>query len=534
MDIPQRNMLENLNLNNDHPYPVGCDLKSSLEQIDVFFNPRSVAVVGASRNASKAGHVIFKNFVENKRRGTFRGELYPINPNEESILSYKCYPSLTHVIDPIDTVVVVIPAELVPKVMREAAVKKVKAVVIISAGFGEVGNTALEREVKEIAGSAGIRLLGPNCLGVYDSRTGVDMLFLPETKVLQSGNEVVATPRPMPGNMAVVSQSGAFGVAALDYLTGREEGISKFISFGNKADVNEPEVLAYLDRDDSTRVILLYAEGIASGREFFQVAKEVTKRKPIIALKAGRTSSGARAAASHTGALSGTDSVYEAAFAQAGIIRARDMDDFFHIGKAFSSQPPAQGDGVAILTDAGGPGVMAADECELRGVSVRRLSEETVQRFEELKAQQVIPRFASVLNPVDLTGSVSSDMFELATRILLEDRMIHALIVITLHHVPTLREDFVDRIAAVSRGFTKPVVACDIGETEMAMYVRSRFDKQGIPSYTSPEDAARSMAALVKYGLYLKKHGCYEDYLARFKADHVRVLDGAFGQPTRA
>jgi len=493
-------------------------LKSHANQIEVFFNPRSVAVVGASRNVSKAGHIIFKNFVENRTRGIFKGELYPINPNEDQILSYKCYPSLTRVIDPIDTVVIVIPAESVPQVMREAAAEKVKAAVIISAGFGEIGNTALEQEVKDIARNAGIRLLGPNCLGVYDSRSGVDMLFLPETKVLQSGDEVVATPRPVPGNLAVVSQSGAFGVAALDYLTGREMGISKFVSFGNKADVSEPEVLSYLKEDDQTRVILLYAEGIASGREFLQVAKEVTKRKPIIALKAGRTSSGARAAASHTGALSGTDSIYESAFAQAGIIRARDMDDFFHIGKAFSSQPPASGDGVAILTDAGGPGVMAADECELRGITIRKLSDETIQKFEKLKVEKVIPRFATNLNPVDLTGSASSDMFELATGILLEDPTIHALIVIGLHHVPGLQEDFVDRIANVARRYTKPVVACDIGETEMAMYVRSRFDKQGIPSYSSPEDAARSMVALVKYGFYLKKERCYEDYLKRFKA----------------
>ncbi len=497
-------------------------MESHVNQIEVLFNPRSVAVVGASRNVSKAGHIIFKNFAENRTRGIFKGELYPINPNEDQILSYKCYPSLTKVIDPIDTVVIVIPAGSVPNVMREAATEKVKAAVIISAGFGEIGNTALEEEVKGIAKSAGIRLLGPNCLGVYDSRSGVDMLFLPETKVLQSGDEVVATPRPMPGNLAVVSQSGAFGASALDYLTGREMGISKFVSFGNKADIDEPEVLSYLKEDNHTRVILLYAEGIASGREFLRVAKEVTRRKPIIALKAGRTSSGARAAASHTGALSGTDRIYESAFAQAGIIRARDMDDLFHTGKAFSAQPPASGDGLAILTDAGGPGVMAADECELRGIAVRKLSNETIQKFEKLKEKQEIPTFATDLNPVDLTGSASSDMFEAATRILLDDRAIQALIVIGLHHVPALREDFVDRIASVVRGYSKPVVACDIGETEMAMYVRSRFDKQGIPSYSSPEDAARSMVALVKYGLYLMREGCYEEYLASFK--HEREL----------
>jgi len=492
-------------------------LESNVNQIDVFFNPRSVAVVGASRNVSKAGHVIFKNFVENRTRGIFKGDLYPINPNEDRILSYRCYGSLTDVIDPVDTVVVVIPAQSVPKVMRDAAAKKVRAAVIISAGFGEIGNTSLEEEVKNIARGVGMRLLGPNCLGVYDSRSGVDMLFLPETKVLESGDEVVATPRPVPGNLAVVSQSGAFGAAALDYLTGREMGISKFVSFGNKADVDEPEVLSYLERDEDTRVILLYAEGIASGRRFLEVAKEVTKQKPIIALKAGRTSSGARAAASHTGALSGADRVYESAFAQAGVIRARDMDDFFHVAKALSLQPPASGDRVSILTDAGGPGVMAADECEMLGIRIRRLPDETIRNFEKLKDQERIPKFATNLNPVDLTGSASSEMFEVATRTLLDDPDVDALIVIGLHHVPGLKEDFVDRTAGVIRQYEKPVVACDIGETEMAMYVRSRFDKQGIPSYSSPEDAARSMVGLVKYGLYLKKQGRYEQYLASMK-----------------
>ncbi|MCJ7504983.1 CoA-binding protein [Candidatus Bathyarchaeota archaeon] len=497
-------------------------MKLQTDQIEVFFNPHSVAVVGASRNVNKAGHVIFKNFAENRARGIFKGSLYAINPNETEVLSYRCYPSLSRVIDPIEVVVVVVPSQFVPQVMREAAAKKVKAAVIISSGFREVGNIALEEEIKGIAQSANMRLLGPNCLGVYDSRTGVDMIFLPETKILQNGNEVVVTPRPMPGNLAIVTQSGAFGVAALDYLAGREMGVSKFVSFGNKADVNEPELLAYLMEDRETEVILLYAEGIAAGRKFLEIAKEVTKTKPIIALKTGKTSSGARAAVSHTGALSGTDKIYDGAFAQAGVIRARDMDDFFHIAKAFSTQPPPEGDGIAVLTDAGGPGVMAADECDTRGISIRKLSDVTLQKFEVLKDQQKIPKFAATLNPVDLTGSASSEMFELATKILLDDPDVHSLIVIGLHHVPGLDEDFVDRIANVTSQYRKPVVACDIGETEMAMYVRSRFEKMGIPSYSSPEDAARSLVALVRYGLYLKKEGCYDAYLANMTRKKTR------------
>ncbi len=491
-------------------------MSPSIEQMNAFFRPGSVAVVGASRKANKAGHVIFKNFAENKRRGVFKGEIYPVNPNEESILGFESHPSITKVPGELELVVIVVPAEHVVDVMKDAASKKVKAVVIVSSGFSEVGNHEPEDQIKSIAEKAGIRVLGPNCLGVYDSRTGVDMLFLPETRILTTGDEMIATPRPMPGDIAIVTQSGAFGAAALDYLTGRQMGISKFVSFGNKSDVDEAEMLHYLLHDQETEVILLYVEDIRSGRTFMEVAEKVTRKKPIVALKSGRTKAGARAAASHTGAMAGSDQAYEAAFAQTGVLRAKDMEEFFDIGKALAMQPPAVGKNIGIITDAGGPGVMAVDECEMKGLSVNRFSEGTVRKFDELKKTGKLPRFATNLNPVDLTGSVTSEMFEAATRILLEDSEIHGLILLGLHHTPALQEDFVDRVAEVARGFDTPIVACDIGETEMALHTRYRFDKLGIPAYFSPEDAARAMNALVRYGLHLKKNRCLKEYLENF------------------
>ncbi|UCH70578.1 MAG: CoA-binding protein, partial [Candidatus Bathyarchaeota archaeon] len=417
----------------------------------------------------------------------------------------------------VELVIIVVPAEVIPQIMREAAVKGVRAAVIISAGFSEIGNKKLEEEVTAIAEEAGIRVLGPNCLGVYDSHTGVDMLFLPETKVLTTGDEVVATPRPIAGHIAVVTQSGAFGASALDYLAGKQLGVSKFVSFGNKSDVDEPEMLHYLQHDEKTRVILLYAESIEAGREFMKVARAITKKKPIVALKVGRTTAGARAALSHTGAIAGSDSIYDAVFKQVGVIRARDMEEFFDAGKALAYQPPAAGNNVAVVTDAGGPAIMTVDECELRGVKVKKFSDETIQKFEKLKSEGAIPSFTTNLNPLDLTGSATSEMFELGIRTVLDDPEIHGVIVIGLHHVPALEEDFVDKIANVSKNYTKPVVACDIGETEMALYVRSRFDKFGIPAYMTPEDAARSMAALVTYGLYLERSGSFEWYLKNFQ-----------------
>ncbi|MDG6221664.1 MAG: CoA-binding protein [Candidatus Bathyarchaeota archaeon] len=491
-------------------------MKAFLEQMDTFFDPKAVAVIGASRRTMKAGHVIFKNFVINSQRNLFKGKLYPVNPTEKTIQGFKCYPSILDINDDIDLAVIVVPANFVPGVMHELAEKKVKAAAIITSGFSEIGNHELEQEVADIAKKAGIRVLGPNCLGVYDSSTGVDMLFLPETKTLGTGDEVIATPRPRPGPIAVVTQSGAFGAAALDYLAGKQMGVSKFVSFGNKADVTASEMLKYLLYDEKTRVMLMYAESIDKGREFMDVARTVTCKKPIIALKVGRSVAGARAAASHTGSIAGSDEIYSSAFKQVGVLRANDLEEFFDMGKALAFQAPIAGKNVAIITDAGGPGIMCVDECIAQGLNVDRFSEETLAKFEKLKTDGKIPRFATNYNPVDLTGSVTSEMFEEGIKILFEDPNIDGIIVLGLHHLPALQDDFVDRVYELSKKYKKSLVACDIGETEMALHIRSKFDKLGIPAYLSPEDAARAMAALSRYGTYLKKTGCFDNYVEEF------------------
>src|SRR3972149_2820425 len=486
------------------------------KKLNAFFNPRSAAIIGATKKIDKAGNVIFKNFASNKTRGVFKGEIYPVNPNEESILGFKCSPSITEIPGELELIVVVVPAKIVPTIMEEAVTKKVKAAIIISSGFREIGNIELEQQLVTTAKKGGIRILGPNCLGVYYQKTGVDTLFLPETKVLTTGDEVVATPRPLFGDIAIVTQSGAFGVAALDFLAGRQIGISKFVSFGNKSDVTESEMMNYLLYDKETKVILLYVEDIKYGRRFLEIAKKVTAKKPIVAFKAGRSAAGARAAASHTGAIAGSDKIYDPAFEQTGVIRVKDMEEFFDSGKALSMQPPALGKNIGILTDAGGPGIMAVDECENKGLSVERFSEETLQKFQKLKNQGVLPKFAGTSNPVDLTGSVTDDMFEYATDIMFQDPHVHGIILLGLHHAPALREKYIDIVVKVANKYSKPIVMCDIGETEMALYTRFRFDKLGIPSYPSPEDAARAMKALVSYGAYLKKNNCAEEYISEF------------------
>jgi acyl-CoA synthetase (NDP forming) len=479
-------------------------MEETLQKMNAFFNPCSVAVIGATKKVDKAGHVIFKNFATNKERGVFKGELYPVNPGEDSILGFKCYKSLSKVPNEIELIVIIVPAKVVPSVMEEAAAKKVKTAIIISSGFKEVGNKDLEDQIVSIAEKAGIRVLGPNCLGVYYSKTGIDTLFLPETKVLTTGEDVIATPRP-------------FGVAALDYLTGHQMGVSKFVSFGNKCDVSESDILYYLLHDKETRVILVYLEDVKSGREFLKIAKKVTAKKPIVVIKSGRSAAGARAAASHTGAIAGSDKIYDAAFEQGGIIRARDMEEFFDIGKALAMQPPAMGKNIGILTDAGGPGVMTVDECEALGLKVERFSEQTLQKFQELKDQNIILKIAATSNPVDLTGSVTDDMFVMAADLMFQDPQIYGLILLGLHHMPGLREIYIDGIVKIASNYIKPIVMCDIGATEMALYTRSRFDKLCVPSFESPEDAARAMKALVTYGSYLKKSGCVDNYMEAFK-----------------
>jgi acyl-CoA synthetase (NDP forming) len=485
-------------------------------KLNAFFNPCSAAIIGATKKLDKAGNVIFKNFAYNKTRGVFKGEIYPVNPNEESILGFKCYPSITEIPGKLDLIVIVVPAKVVPSIMEDAVAKKVKAAIIITSGFREVGNIELEQRIATAAKKAGIRILGPNCLGVYYQKTGVDTLFLPETKVLATGDEVIATPRPLLGDIAIITQSGAFGVAALDFLAGRQIGISKFVSFGNKSDVTEAEMMKYLLYDNETKVILLYVEDIKYGRKFIQIAGKVTTKKPIVALKAGRSAAGARAAASHTGAIAGSDKIYDAAFAQTGVIRARDMEEFFDMGKALSMQPPAVGKKIGILTDAGGPGIMAVDECEINELIVNSFSKVTLRKFQKLKDRGVLPKFAAISNPVDLTGSVTDDMFEIAADLMFQDPEVHGIILLGLHHLPALREKYIEGVARISRRYTKPIVMCDIGETEMALYTRSRFDKLGIPSFPSPEDAARSMSALVRYGAYLKKENSAEKYITEF------------------
>ena len=491
-------------------------MREATQKLDAFFNPRSVAVIGATKGQGKAGAVIFENFAINEPKSVFKGKLYPINPKEESLLGFKCYKTLSEVPGDVDLIVVIVPSGAVAGVLEEAGGKNTKAAVIISAGFKEVGNHELEDHVVAVAKKYGIRVLGPNCLGVFYAKTGVDSVFLPAYKVLSTGEKIVSTPRPESGNIAMITQSGAFGSAALDYLSGREMGVSKFVSFGNKCEASESDMLEYLLEDEETHAILLYLEDIKSGKDFLEVAKKVSLKKPIVVIKSGRSEAGARAAASHTGAIAGADKIYDAAFEKTGVIRARNTNEFFNIGKALSSMKPSVGSNVGILTDAGGPGVMCVDECEIVGLTVNELSEPILKKFEELKEKGLILKIAATHNPIDLTGSVIDDQFVIAADLIFQDPTINGIIFLGLHHMPGLQEKYIFEVAKIAAKYDKPIVACDIGETALALKTRKLFDELGLPAYASPEEAAHAMKALLQYGKFLQKNNALDAYIAEY------------------
>ena len=444
--------------------------------------------------------------VTNTKRGIFKGHVYLVNPRHEEILGEKCYSSLSELPEQVETVLVAIPAPGVTAIIEEAGKAQAKAAIVISSGFAEIGNSALESELVQTGRKYGVRIIGPNCLGIYDAYTGMDTLFLPEHKFLSDGREVVATPRPKAGSISFLTQSGAFGAAALDYMAGHGMGIRGFVSYGNRCDVTEDEFLSHYENDPKTKVILMYVEGLAKGRDFLSRAKETSKRKPIVALKSGRTEAGTRAAASHTAALAGIEQLYEGAFRQSGVIRAKNVEELFDFGGALALQPPTPTKNVAVITNAGGPGIIAADALEESGLTLPRFPDRIMSKFSEYKAKKLLLPVQSGFNPIDLSAEATSDMFALAIETILEDPEIGGLVLITLHHAPTILDDAVDKIAKTVPKYRKPVTVCDMGATEMAQTMLLAYEKRGLPSFDMPERAARALWALNYYGTYLQEH----------------------------
>jgi acetate---CoA ligase (ADP-forming) len=450
-----------------------------MTDIDSFFSPKSVAVIGASTSPEKLGYAVVKNLLEGGYAR--RGKVYPINPTAPEILGFKSFPSVLDVPDSIDLAVIAIPYLHVPDALRSCGKKGIPSAIVISAGFREAGQEGLERELElvDICREYKLRLIGPNCLGVIDSFTPLNASFAAGT--------------PPAGPMAFMSQSGALGTAVLDIALAGRLGLSKFVSLGNKADVSEIDLLNAWVTDEHSKVILIYSEGMPSGQEFIRVAREVTCKKPVVAIKSGVTESGSRAVSSHTGSLAGSEQAYQAAFLQAGIIRADSMESLFDMSLALGYQPPLKGDRIAIITNAGGPGILATDALEKSGLTLARFELETIYALE-----QYLPDAASAANPVDVLGDARADRYRLALEKVAADPNVDGIMVLLTPQAMTEIDATAQAVGSLIEHISIPILGCFMGESRIksGIDILTRF---GIPNYPFPERAANAFRAMSAY-----------------------------------
>lgn len=448
-----------------------------------FFNPNSIAVVGASRTPGKVGHDILKNIIQHG----YKGAVYPINPEASEILGLKAYPSVLNVPDKIGLAVVAVPSQKVVEVISQCGQKGIDAAVIITAGFRESGSegTKLESLLIKKAKELGVRFIGPNCLGIIDTHSRVNASF--------------AAGMPEKGGIGFFSQSGALCLAVLDRALSEQIGFSKFISMGNKADISDEEIILALAEDDNTKVILGYIEGVSDGRRFMEVASKVSKKKPLIILKSGITSSGAKAASSHTGALAGREAAFDAAFKQSGVIRAYSVNELFNYALAFANQPLPRGPNVAIITNSGGPGILAADACDRSGLQLPSLHKQTVD-----KLRSFLPPVASFYNPIDILGDASTERYEKTLYAVLEDEKVDSVIVLLTPTAVVDVEATAKAIANIASLFDKPILASFMGKKSIEAGSKTLM-KYNIPNYSYPEEAVSSLNAMYRYKVWINK-----------------------------
>jgi acetate---CoA ligase (ADP-forming) len=454
--------------------------------LDAVFNPRSIAVIGASRSPGTIGWQI----VDNLLKYGYGGVVYPVNPGAKAVHSIPSYASVGEIPGPVDLGIVVVPKQFVLQVVDECGAKGVPAVVVISAGFKEVGGEGIERErqLVELVRKHGMRLVGPNCMGVVSTDPGVSM------------NATFAPTMPPPGPVSFMSQSGAMGVTILDYAAEYGIGVHHFISVGNKPDVSGNDLIAYWGGEDGTKVILMYLENFGNPRHFTRIAREVTRSKPIIAVKAGRTGAGALAASSHTGALAGLDVATDALLAQCGVIRADTVEELFDLAMAFGQLPVPEGNRVAIVTNAGGPGIIIADACEGAGLEVAELAPDTQALLRGVLAEE-----ASVRNPVDMIASATPASYRMALDMVLRDPNIDAAIAAFVPPLGVRQQDVAAAIVEARRAHPdKPLLAVLMGREGLPQG-RKELQEAGIPAYIFPESASRALAAMYRYRQWLER-----------------------------
>ena len=460
-----------------------------MDKLDAIFAPESIAVVGASTQKGKVGHDIFANILY----GGFQGTLYPVNPKAKSILSVKCYNSVANIPDPIDLAMIILPPRLSMTAVQDCITKGVKGVVIVSAGFKEVGGEGfeIEKKIQEMCRSADIRLVGPNCLGVINPSSNVSL------------NASFSNRMPEAGNISFISQSGALCTAVLDFAADKGFGFSKFISIGNKADVDELDLLRYYHKDPHTDVVMIYMEELSRGAdEFIAEVSQMTSGinpTPVIAIKSGTSDAGAAAAASHTGSLAGSDAIYDAIFSQSGIIRCGTVNELFDYAQALAPKKFPEGDKIAIVTNAGGPGIIATDMSENSGLKLATFQEETVR---ELK--KYLPPTANFQNPVDVIGDAARDRYENTLATVISDPGVNSVLIILTPQSMTDVMGTAEAIVKIAGSTVKPIVCSFMGVVDVSDGVHL-LQKNHVPVYQFPESAARAMGALYKSKQWLSR-----------------------------
>lgn len=459
-----------------------------IRDLEPLFAPRSIAVIGASRRVGTAGSDIFRNLIY----GGYTGVVYPINPKTKSILGIRCAPNVSAIDEAVDLAVIIVPSPGVEGVVTECADKGTKHFLIISAGFKEIGGDGVVREqrLKALAAERGLSIVGPNCLGIVNTHPEVRM------------NATFGGEMPQAGCLGLISQSGALAAALLDYVQGQSIGFSRFVSFGNKCDVTEIDLLQTIAADASTKVILMYIEDLSGGQAFIDAAHEIThgpNPKPILVIKTGRTQEGAAAAASHTGSLAGSDEVYDAIFSQAGIIRVESVGELFDLAEMFADPPMSRGRQTAIVTNAGGPGIMATDACIRYGLKLAKFQDYTTK---SLRFQ--LPPTSNLKNPVDVIGDARHDRYRAALDAVTADEGVdQVLVVVTPQSMTNLME--IAEVIGEGKQFTdKPVSACLMGLEDVAPAIELLQKKFGVPTYRFPENAMKALTAKAKFGEWVR------------------------------
>ena len=444
-----------------------------------FFAPKSVAIIGASRSQEKIGHVIIRNLID----GKYSGKVYPINPNADEILGLKSYSSVKKVKGIIDLAVICIPRELVLKALDECKSKNIKNVIIPTSGFKEVGNKKLDEMLEKKLKKHKITAIGPNCLGTYDSYSGLDTIFNPRYKMS----------RPSKGGISFVVQSGAIGCAIMDMAESNGLGISKFISYGNAMIVNETDILEYMKNDKSTKVVCMYVEGIKDGKKFMKVAKEISKKKPVIILKGGVTNEGSKAAISHSGSLTSSIDAYFAAFKQCNLITAETLEEMFNYARIMNNSIKPKGGKVQIITNGGGFGILSTDQIIKNGLKMAKIDKKTISMLKKIYTPNVV-----VSNPIDLVGNATSKMYRSSIEACINDNNVDIILVIALYQTPALNPDVVDVITEFKDLKKKPIIVVSLGG-EFTEVLTTNLKNSGVPVYNYPSNAVKSIKKLVKY-----------------------------------